>query len=47
MERNPYNFSQWWMLCMGLWQITLKVAPFTVLGLSMATIGHKAINCVS
>ncbi|CCW66617.1 unnamed protein product [Phytomonas sp. Hart1] len=47
MEKYSYNFSSTWTLMLGLCDIFRRVAPFTALGISIATVGHKMINCIA
>ncbi|CCW60562.1 unnamed protein product [Phytomonas sp. EM1] len=47
MEKNSYNFSSTWTLLLGLCDIFRRVAPFTTLGISIATVGHKMLNGIT
>ncbi|KAH9577426.1 hypothetical protein LSM04_005308 [Trypanosoma melophagium] len=46
MEKQPYNSSHVETLLLGLYDILLSIAPFFTLGLAVATLGHKVLNCM-
>ncbi|KAG5493883.1 hypothetical protein JKF63_01715 [Porcisia hertigi] len=47
MERRPFSTSHVSTLVYGLGSIASRTAPFATLGIAVATLGHKVMNCVA
>ncbi|KEG13143.1 hypothetical protein DQ04_01191110 [Trypanosoma grayi] len=45
MEKQPYNSSHMTTFIGGVYNIFVRILPYSTLGISVATLGHKVLNC--